>query len=53
MFFGAQLLETATQDTTRLIMTGQVKSATVTKDAFKGMVCEKVKVLLNCTQPLH
>ena len=49
MFFGAQLLETATQDTTRLIMTGQVKSATVTKDAFKEMVCEKVKVLLNCS----
>jgi Flp pilus assembly protein TadG len=48
MFFGAQVLETATQDTARLIMTGQVKSTTVTKDAFKGMVCDKVKLLLNC-----
>jgi Flp pilus assembly protein TadG len=48
MFLATQVLETATQDTTRLIMTGQVKSTTVSKDAFKGMVCEKAKVLLNC-----
>jgi Flp pilus assembly protein TadG len=48
MFFGAQVLESATQDTARLIMTGQVKSTTVTKDAFKEMVCERVKQLLSC-----
>jgi Flp pilus assembly pilin Flp len=49
MFLGTQLLETATHETTRMIMTGQVKSTTVTKDAFKGLVCEKVKQLLDCT----
>jgi Flp pilus assembly protein TadG len=51
MFVAAQVLATGTETSTRLIMTGQVKSSgatSVSKDAFKAMVCERVKVLLNC-----
>jgi Flp pilus assembly protein TadG len=49
MFLAAQVLETGTEVATRLIMTGQVKDSTISKDAFKAAVCEKVKVLLDCT----
>jgi Flp pilus assembly protein TadG len=47
-FLATQMLENATQDATRSIMTGQVKATTTTKDAFRGMVCDKVKLLLDC-----
>jgi Flp pilus assembly protein TadG len=49
-FVGEQLLSTATQDTTRLIMTGQVTSSSTTKEDFQLMVCERVKALLDCSQ---
>lgn len=48
MFFAGQFLETVTQDSTRLIMTGQVKSTTLTKEKFKEIVCEKAKALFDC-----
>jgi Flp pilus assembly protein TadG len=47
-FLAAQLLETATQDSKRMIMTGQVKSTSTSRDSFKATVCDRVKVLLNC-----
>jgi Flp pilus assembly protein TadG len=48
MFYATQYLETATQDATRMIMTGQVKSTTMTKEAFKAIVCEKTKLMFDC-----
>lgn len=47
-FLATQMLENATQDAIRSIMTGQVKSSTTSKDAFKSAVCDKVKLLLSC-----
>ena len=47
-FLATQMLENATQDATRRIMTGQVKSTTTSKDVFKGQVCDKIKLLLSC-----
>jgi Flp pilus assembly protein TadG len=49
MFYATQYLETATQDATRMIMTGQAKSATMSKEAFKAIVCEKTKLMFDCT----
>lgn len=48
IYFANQFLETATQTSARLIMTGQVKSATLSKEQFRQMVCERVKALLSC-----
>jgi Flp pilus assembly protein TadG len=47
-FLATQMLENATQDATRSIMTGQVKATTTSKDAFKAIVCDKIKLLLSC-----
>src|SRR4030095_13596148 len=49
MFVAAQVLQTGTQIATRQIMTGQVKSTTMSKEQFKAIVCANVNVLLNCT----
>jgi Flp pilus assembly protein TadG len=49
MFYATQYLETATQDATRMIMTGQVKSSSMSKEAFKAIVCEKTKLMFDCT----
>jgi Flp pilus assembly protein TadG len=51
MFLANSFLESNTQNTARLIMTGQVKSTgtgSVTKEQFKDMVCSRVKVMVNC-----
>ncbi|MBN8938199.1 MAG: pilus assembly protein [Rhizobiales bacterium] len=48
VFFASQLLETATADTARLILTGQAQTANFDKTAFKNAVCDKVKVLMSC-----
>jgi Flp pilus assembly protein TadG len=46
IFMATQYLETATQQSTRLIMTGQVKSANMTKEQFKTLVCDRLTMMM-------
>lgn len=48
MFFASQVLETVTQDSARMIMTGQAQSAAYTQAQFKNLVCTKVVALFDC-----
>jgi Flp pilus assembly protein TadG len=48
VFFASQVLETVTQDSARLIMTGQVQSASLTQAQFKNLVCSKITVMFDC-----
>jgi Flp pilus assembly protein TadG len=50
VFFASQLLETATQDTARLIMTGQAQasSAPLTQAQFKTKLCLSLSALFDC-----
>src|SRR3954465_3007767 len=49
MFFASQVLETATQDSARMIMTGQAQSASYTAAQFKADVCSRISVMFDCT----
>jgi Flp pilus assembly protein TadG len=48
VFFASQILETVTQDTARLIMTGQAQNASYTQGQFKNAVCAKLIVMFDC-----
>jgi Flp pilus assembly protein TadG len=48
VFFASQMLETVTQDTSRLIMTGQAQNAAYTQASFKDAVCAKLTVMFDC-----
>jgi Flp pilus assembly protein TadG len=48
MFFAAQVLETATQDTARLVLTGQAKAGNFDRDKFKDEFCKHIVALINC-----
>jgi Flp pilus assembly protein TadG len=48
VFFANQVLETVTQDSARMIMTGQEQSAGKTQADFKSVVCGKVNALFDC-----
>lgn len=48
MFFASQVLETVTQDSARMIMTGQAQNAAFTQAQFKTLVCSKVVALFDC-----
>ena len=48
MFFASQVLETVTQDSARMIMTGQAQNAAYTQAQFKNFVCGKVAALFDC-----
>ena len=48
VFFASQILETVTQDTARLIMTGQAQNASFTQAQFKNAVCAKLIVMFDC-----
>jgi Flp pilus assembly protein TadG len=48
VFFASQILETVTQDTSRLIMTGQAQSASYTQASFKDAVCAKLTLMFDC-----
>lgn len=48
VFFASQILETVTQDTARLIMTGQAQNASFTQAQFKNAVCSKLVVMFDC-----
>ncbi|MBS0531441.1 MAG: pilus assembly protein [Proteobacteria bacterium] len=50
MFFASQSLETALQDSARMIMTGQAQIANYDKAGFKqNVVCKNVSILFDCT----
>ena len=48
VFFASQILETVTQDTARLIMTGQAQGAGFTQAQFKNAVCAKLVTMFDC-----
>ena len=48
MFFASQVLETVTQDSARMIMTGQAQNGAFTQAQFKTVVCGKVAALFDC-----
>jgi Flp pilus assembly protein TadG len=48
MFFADQTLETATQDVSRLVFTGQAQNAGYTQAQFKDQVCARIHALFNC-----
>lgn len=48
VFFASQVLETVTQDSARMIMTGQAQSASYTQAQFKNLVCSKITVMFDC-----
>jgi Flp pilus assembly protein TadG len=50
VFFAGQLLEKATQDTTRLILTGQAQQGGMTEAQFKQRVCNEVSMMLDCSK---
>ncbi len=48
VFFASQVLETATQDSAREIMTGQAQTSAFTQAQFKNLVCSKLVVMFDC-----
>jgi Flp pilus assembly protein TadG len=48
VFFASQMLETVTQDSARMIMTGQAQTAAYTQAQFKNLVCSKITVMFDC-----
>jgi Flp pilus assembly protein TadG len=48
VFFGGQLLETATADSARLIMTGQAQKSKLSEAQFKEEVCKRIYGLFDC-----
>ena len=49
VFFASQILETVTQDTARLILTGQAQNSALTQQQFKDAVCAKLTLMFDCT----
>jgi Flp pilus assembly protein TadG len=48
VFFASQVLETVTQDSARMIMTGQAQTSSYSQSDFQNYVCGKVTVLFDC-----
>jgi Flp pilus assembly protein TadG len=48
VFFAGQVLETVTQDSARMIMTGQAQTAGFSQAQFKTYVCGRINVLFDC-----
>lgn len=54
VFFASQSLETAVQDSARMILTGQAQTANLTKITFKkNVVCAHVNVLFDCANGIY
>ncbi|QPF84230.1 pilus assembly protein [Bradyrhizobium genosp. L] len=53
IFFASQVLETVTQDSARMIMTGQAQSASYTQAQFKSYVCGRIGALFDCTNGIY
>ena len=48
VFFASQVLETVTQDSARMIMTGQAQNAKFSQQQFKELVCSNIVALFDC-----
>jgi len=48
VFFAGQVLETITQNSARMIMTGQAQTAAYTQAQFKTYVCNQIPALFTC-----
>jgi Flp pilus assembly protein TadG len=48
VFLASQILDSAVQDASRLILTGQAQNASYTLDDFKGAVCDHLYGMFNC-----
>lgn len=53
VFFAGQVLETVTQDSARMIMTGQAQNAGYSQSQFKTYVCGKISVLFDCVNGVY
>jgi hypothetical protein len=53
IFLSGQVLESAVQDASRLIRTGQAQAAAVTPDAFKTLICSRTFGLIRDCDGLH
>jgi Flp pilus assembly protein TadG len=55
VFFASQVLETAVQDTSRLILTGQAQTAATpyTAQKFKDAVCARLTVMFDCQNGVY
>jgi Flp pilus assembly protein TadG len=49
VFFAGQLLEAGVQDSSRLIYTNQITNTNTTAAQFKADLCNRVSVLMSCT----
>ncbi len=52
VFFAGQVLETGTQDSTRLMFTHQAQDSGMTETQFKQDLCGRIAVLFNCGSDL-
>jgi len=48
VFFAQELLESVVRQSSRLVMTGQVKDQAMTQAAFKQKVCDQVVIFFTC-----
>jgi Flp pilus assembly protein TadG len=48
MFFAAQVLETGTQDSARLMLTNQAQNQKMSQSEFETNLCNRVKLMFNC-----
>jgi Flp pilus assembly protein TadG len=53
VFLTSQALETAVTDASRLILTGQAQTTSMTAAQFKTRVCEKLTALVNCNSAVY
>lgn len=53
VFFAGQVLETVTQDSSRMIMTGQAQTGGFSQAQFKTYVCGKISVLFDCVNGVY
>jgi Flp pilus assembly protein TadG len=49
IFFAGQVLETITQDSARMILTGQAQTAAYTQAQFQTYVCSQIPALFTCS----
>jgi Flp pilus assembly protein TadG len=53
ILLSGQALDSAVQDSTRRILTGQTQVAGLTQTQFKTEICARMTTLVNCTGGLH
>jgi len=53
VFLSGQILDSAVQDASRLIRTGQVQQASISEESFKTQVCDRLYGLFSDCEGLH